>query len=60
VTRRTYGILAGMIGTTLGAWYWSRHRTRAMRARHLTPARDHGELIFDNTPTAMGSDALGG
>lgn len=47
---RTYGILAGVIGSALGAWWYSRYRSAA--ARGLTPARERGEVIFDNTPTA--------
>lgn len=49
MSTRTYGILAGVIGSALGAWWYSRHRATA----HLTtPAREHGTVIFDNTPTA--------
>lgn len=47
---RRYGILAGVIGSALGAWWYSRRRSTVTRS--LTPARDHGEVIFDNTPTA--------
>ena len=54
---RTYGILAGVLGSALGAWWYSRHRAAA--ARHLTPARDHGTVIFDNTPTASPASAEG-
>jgi hypothetical protein len=46
VTTRTYGILASVIGSALGAWWYSRHRTT-----HRS-TRDHGTVIFDNTPTA--------
>ena len=47
MSRRTYGILAGVIGSALGAWWYSRRRA--------TPGRrpvDRGTVIFDNTPTA--------
>ena len=44
---RTYGILAGVIGSALGAWWYSRYR-----ARTAMPVRDRGTVIFDNTPTA--------
>jgi hypothetical protein len=50
VTIRTYGILAGMIGSALGAWLWNRQR--GDRDANLTPAREQGTVIFDNTPTA--------
>lgn len=49
MSTRTYGILAGVIGSALGAWWYSRRRTAAPS---LTPTRDHGTVIFDNTPTA--------
>jgi hypothetical protein len=47
VTRNRYGILAGVIGSALGAWWWSRHRSSTS-----VPAADRGTVIFDNTPTA--------
>ena len=48
MSTRTYGILAGMIGSAFGAWWYSRRRT-ASASRH---ASDRGTVIFDNTPTA--------
>lgn len=46
MSKRTYGILAGVIGSAVGAWWWSRQR-------QLSPvARERGTVIFDNTPTA--------
>ncbi|HEX6973836.1 MAG TPA: hypothetical protein VF147_05505 [Vicinamibacterales bacterium] len=47
MTKRTYGILAGMIGTAVGAWWWTRQRTRNQAS--VLPAR--GTTIFHNTPT---------
>ena len=44
MTRRTYGILAGVIG--FGAWWWSRQRNAVNRAA----ASDRGSVIFRNTP----------
>jgi hypothetical protein len=45
--RQTYGILAGVIGSAVGAWFWSRQRTRS-----ATAAVDHrGTVIYHNTPT---------
>lgn len=50
MTIRTYGILAGLVGSAFGAWWWN--RGRASRRAHLTPPREHGTVIFDNTPKA--------
>ncbi len=47
MSTRTYGILAGVIGSAIGAWFWSRRRTQG-----TTDATDRGTVIFDNTPTA--------
>jgi hypothetical protein len=44
VSKRAYGVLAGVIG--IGAWWWSRHRV----VSRAVP-RDRGTVIFDNTPT---------
>ena len=44
LSRRTYGILAGVIGVS--AWWWSRQRATAGGAR----AVDRGIIIFHNTP----------
>jgi hypothetical protein len=46
VSNRTYGILAGAIGSALGAWWWSRHRNTSS---DVTPSVI---LIYDNTPAA--------
>ena len=48
---RTYGILAGVIGSALGAWWYSKRRA-AQPTMNLTAPRERGETIFDNTPTA--------
>jgi hypothetical protein len=50
VNKRTLGILASVIGSAIGAWWLVRQRSTA--ARTLTPAREHGTVIFDNTPVA--------
>ena len=47
MTTRTYGILAGVIGSALGCLWYSRRR--ALNAP-TTPARDRGVTIFHNTP----------
>jgi hypothetical protein len=49
MTTRTYGILASVIGSALGAWLWNRQRHS--RNAHLTPPRERGTVIYDNTPT---------
>ena len=48
MSNRTYGILAGVIGSALGAWWYSRYRTRTS----AMSAPNRGTVIFDNTPTA--------
>jgi hypothetical protein len=45
--RQTYGILAGVIGSAVGAWFWTRHRTRSV----VAPDDHRGTVIFHNTPT---------
>jgi hypothetical protein len=51
VNRRTLGILATVVGSAIGAWWLtSQRRTRA--AANLRTGRDHGTVIFDNTPAA--------
>ena len=54
VTRRTYGILAGVIG--FGAWWLSRQRMAASMAG--SPER--GTVIFRNTPapTPLSNETL--
>jgi hypothetical protein len=53
LSRRTYGILAGVIG--VGAWWWSR-----LRARADAGASERGTTIFHNTPepTALSSEGV--
>jgi hypothetical protein len=48
MTPRTYGILAGVLGSALGAWWYARRRA-AMASQ---TDRDRGTVIYDNTPTA--------
>lgn len=54
---RTVGLLAGVLGSALGAWYWARHRAAGL-ARRTTPAREQGTVIFDNTPKAADNAPL--
>jgi hypothetical protein len=51
VTKRTFGILASVVGSALGAWLWARQRSQA-GSRQLAPPRARGTVIYDNTPTA--------
>jgi len=55
VTKRTWGILAGIAGSAFGAWYF-----RSLRGRRSsnTGDRDRGTVIFDNTPTASDVNAI--
>jgi hypothetical protein len=51
LTKRTLGIFAGVVSSAFGAWWWSRLRP-ARSGRQLTPARERGTVIYDNTPAA--------
>jgi len=56
VSNRTLGILATFLGSALGAWWLVTQRRSASTSR--LPARDHGTVIFDNTPTASTVDGI--
>ncbi len=58
VNKRTFGIITGIIGSAFGAWFWTKRRGGAQNAAPLTPAREHGTVIFDNTPTAVEGNPL--
>ena len=58
MTRRTIGILASVIGSAAGAWWWNRQRIMADRAQQLTPAREQGTVIFHNTPKPVEGDII--
>ena len=55
MAKRTYGILAGIIGTAVGTWWW-RRRTREQAQR----SHERGTTIFDNTPspTALSEEGI--
>jgi hypothetical protein len=55
VNKRTYGILAGVIGAAVGAWWWRRQRADAA----IEPATDRGTTIFHNTPEPTGLSDTG-
>ena len=48
LSRRTYGILAGVIGSAVGAWWWSRQYALSVSADSDS---SRGTVIFHNTPT---------
>ena len=48
MTNRKYAFLAGLIGSAVTAWWWSRNRT----TRLSSGTRPRGTVIFDNTPSA--------
>ena len=58
LSKRTFGLMAGVLGSAVGAWLWSRQRLNQRAALQLTPARDHGTVIFHNTPTAVEEEVL--
>ena len=56
LSNRTLGIVATIIGSAVGAWWY---RTRLMRpSSPRTGARDRGTVIFDNTPTAPSAEGV--
>jgi hypothetical protein len=53
MTRGRYGLIAGIAGAALAAWYWrGRHRGDEMTGR------DRGETIFSNTPVPSSEGIL--
>jgi len=58
MTPRTIGLLAGIVSSAVGAWFWARAYARHRGSSGLTPARDRGTVIFDNTPTAPNEQPL--
>lgn len=57
VSKRTLGILATVVGSAFGAW-WLTTQRRSRAAGNLLPARDHGTVIFDNTPVASDVEGI--
>ena len=58
MSKRTFGILAGVVGSAVGAWLWNRQRLAQRNAVEVTPARDHGTVIFHNTPRPAEGDIM--
>jgi hypothetical protein len=55
VSRRTYGILASVIGSAVGAWWYTRQRSGFSTAAPV----ERGTTIFHNTPTPTPLSAEG-
>jgi hypothetical protein len=53
VNKRTYGILAGVLGSAFGAWWYRRRR-----ASSLPAANPRGTVIYDNTPIPSGEGII--
>lgn len=51
MTRSRYGLLAGIAGAALAAWYW-----RGRQARRAASGK--GEVIFSNRPVASSEGIL--
>lgn len=47
LSKRNYGILAGIIGSAFGAWWYRRRRGSSAAAMDR-----RGTVIYDNTPIA--------
>jgi hypothetical protein len=53
MTKRRYGMLAGIAGAAFAAWWYSRRDSLARRMSQSTRAgANHGEVIFRNSPIA--------
>lgn len=48
MTKRTFGILATVVGSAVGAWWLTTQR----RSRGRTVQASRGTVIFANTPVA--------
>ena len=58
VSKRTFGILAGVVGSAVGAWFWNRQRFAQRNVQEQTPAREHGTVIFHITPRPVEGDII--
>ena len=54
MTRNRYGLLAGIAGAALAAWYW-RNRRGGQQAQLSS---EKGEVIFRNTPVPSSEGIL--
>jgi hypothetical protein len=46
MTRGRYGLIAGIAGAALAAWWWRSRQSRDF----VTPSELKGEVIFRNSP----------
>ncbi len=53
MTRNRYGLLAGIAGAALAAWYW-----RSRRGGQPRQTSDKGEVIYRNTPVPSSEGIL--
>ena len=53
MTKGRYGLLAGIAGAALAAWYW-----RGWHRSGETQVADRGETIFSNTPVPSSEGIL--
>ena len=53
---RIFGLVATIVGSVLGAWWWTTQRGRVSRA--LPSPRERGIVIDDNTPATVNTDAI--
>ena len=54
MTRNRYGLLAGIAGAALAAWYWRSRRG----GQYGQTAVEKGEVIFRNTPVPSSEGIL--
>lgn len=52
MTRSRYGMIAGIAGAALAAWWWRR------RGHEGTAGFEHGEVIYRNTPVPSSEGIL--
>jgi hypothetical protein len=58
MSTRTLGILASVVGSAVGAWWLARQRSLRRPGLPTERGRDHGTVIFHNTPTPVEGDVL--
>ena len=58
MNRRTIGLLAGVVSSAMGAWWWARQRAAQASGRRLRAAQNRGTVIFHNTPTAVEGEVI--
>jgi hypothetical protein len=57
MSRRTWGIVATVVGSAVGTWWFTSQR-RSRASRGLTAPRERGTVIFDNTPAASSVEGI--